>query len=157
VHELKFSMCQCSFVNRSSASMALAERKIAAGPISSRIALSFSSSSIRAAWRSENSRKAKRLARPRAQQQTDRKFDYSANDPILTLDDRAQLVRPTVSGGQSVKIAQAAYAKRTTHRSTTGNHFVSQVLSYRPGAKGAAQELVAAFVLGVEPWKRSRG
>jgi phage terminase large subunit len=85
------------------------------------------------------------------------KIDRDASDPILTLDDRAQLVRSAVNGGQFVKIAQAPYSKQTTHRSTTGNHFVSQVLSYRPGAKDTPQELVAAFLLGVEHWKRLRG
>ena len=85
------------------------------------------------------------------------KIDRDSDEPLLSLDDRAQLVRSAINGGQLVKIGRAAYAKQVTHRSSTTNHLTSQVLSYRPGAKDTAQELVAAFLLGVEQWKRGRG
>jgi hypothetical protein len=65
------------------------------------------------------------------------------------LDVRAERIRSDVNGGRHVKLARSAYTKQVTFRSTTSNTLLAQLLSYRPGQRDAAQELVAAFVDGL--------
>lgn len=64
------------------------------------------------------------------------------------LDQRIADFRALINGGQLVKIGRGAHVRQITHRSDTANHLLTQLLGYRPGAKDAAQELVAAFALG---------
>lgn len=65
------------------------------------------------------------------------------------LDARASDLRAVVNGGQHVKVARSAYTRQVTHRSAATNHLMAQLLNYRPGQHETAQELVAAFALGM--------
>jgi hypothetical protein len=66
-----------------------------------------------------------------------------------TTDERASLVRSEVIAGK-VKISRYAFEKQVAHRNMITNHFLSQIFSYKPKApENAAQELVAAFGLGI--------
>jgi phage terminase large subunit len=68
--------------------------------------------------------------------------------PAWTLDERASLVRAEINSGK-VKLSRIAFEKQITHRASTTNHALAQILAYRPGAPEAPQELTAAFVLGI--------
>jgi phage terminase large subunit len=68
--------------------------------------------------------------------------------PAWTLDERSSLVRAEVNSGK-VKLSKVALEKQTTHRASTTNHALAQILAYRPGVPDVPQELTAAFVLGV--------
>lgn len=72
-----------------------------------------------------------------------------SRQPVVSLPERANDVRTVTNQGQTVKLARGAYIRQRTHRSSTTNHLLSQILSFRPDARDAAQELVAAFALGV--------
>jgi phage terminase large subunit len=65
------------------------------------------------------------------------------------LDDRAERIRGEVNGGRHVKVARSAYARQVTFRSVTSNTLLAQLLSYRPGQRDAALELVSAFIEGL--------
>jgi phage terminase large subunit len=67
---------------------------------------------------------------------------------LTTIDDRAADIRALINGGKFAKLARSAYTRQATHRSTDANHLTAQLLGFRPGVKDAAQELVAAFLLG---------
>lgn len=75
---------------------------------------------------------------------------YSVESEKLppTLPERTTKIRALVNCGTLVKLASPAFTRQMTHRSSTTNHFVSQVLGYLPG-RDTAQELVSAFALGV--------
>jgi hypothetical protein len=65
------------------------------------------------------------------------------------LDERSERIRSDVNGGRHVKMARGAYVRQRTFRSVTSNTLLAQLLSYRPGQRDAAQELVSAFVDGL--------
>lgn len=66
-----------------------------------------------------------------------------------TLDERAAAIRSAVNGRGFVKLSRTAFNHQLTHRSTTSNHLLSQIFSYRQNAKDSPQELAAAFAIGV--------
>lgn len=72
--------------------------------------------------------------------------------PPQPLDDRAAAIRSTVNASQFVKLSRVAFEHQLIHRNTSTNHLLSQILGYRPGARDAPRELVAAFCIGVGVW-----
>ena len=64
----------------------------------------------------------------------------------LTLDERAAAVREFVNLGTSVKLAHPAYTKQSAFRAVIGNHFLTQVLGYKPGNNDGERSLLSAFV-----------
>jgi hypothetical protein len=78
---------------------------------------------------------------------------YKSDPPPLSLDERTQAIRSTVNGGGNlVKLSRTAFERQVTHRNTTTNHLLSQVLGYRADARDIPQELVSAFAIGVGIW-----
>jgi hypothetical protein len=51
-----------------------------------------------------------------------------------------------------VKIAKPAFERHQIFRSSNSNHFMSQVLTFHPGALEAPVELVCALCMAVGLW-----
>jgi hypothetical protein len=69
-------------------------------------------------------------------------------EPIPAIEESAQAARTKINGG-GVKLLRSAFERKMVHRSANTNHFLSQVLTYRPEARDTPVELVAALTTAV--------
>jgi hypothetical protein len=72
-------------------------------------------------------------------------------EPIPTLDQRVEACRARINSG-AVTIARPAFERQVPFRSSNTNHFLSQVLAFRPEARDTPVELVTALCTGVGLW-----
>ena len=72
-------------------------------------------------------------------------------EAIPTLDQRVEACRAKINGG-NVKIGKPAFERQVAFRSANANHFMAQVLSFRPEARDAPVEFVEALCMGVGFW-----
>jgi phage terminase large subunit-like protein len=78
-------------------------------------------------------------------------IDRRRGAPIPTLEQRVEACRAKINSG-TVKIARLAFERQEPFRSSNVNHFLTQVLTFRPEAREAPVELVAALCTGVGLW-----
>jgi len=71
--------------------------------------------------------------------------------PIPPLDQLVESARAKINSGV-VKIARPAHERQEPFRNSDTNHFMSQLLSFRPEAREQPAELVAALCTGVGLW-----
>ena len=79
------------------------------------------------------------------------KIERRRGEPIPTLDQRVEACRAKINSG-TVKIARCAFERQEAFRSANANHFMTQVLTFRPEAREAPVELVTALCIGVSLW-----
>jgi phage terminase large subunit-like protein len=79
------------------------------------------------------------------------KIQRRRGEAIPTLDQRVEACRAKINGG-TVKIGRPAFERQVAFRSSNANHFMAQVLSFRPEARDAPVELVQALCTGVGFW-----
>jgi phage terminase large subunit-like protein len=79
------------------------------------------------------------------------KIERRRGEPIPTLDQRVEACRAKINSG-TVKIARCAVERQEVFRSANANHFMTQVLTFRPEAREASVELVTALCIGVSLW-----
>jgi phage terminase large subunit-like protein len=82
------------------------------------------------------------------------KIARQQGEPIPTLDQRAEACRAKINSG-AVKLGRPAFERQTVFRSSNTNHFLTQLLTFRPEAREAPVELVTALCIGVGLWKGS--
>jgi phage terminase large subunit-like protein len=79
------------------------------------------------------------------------KIGRRRGEQIPTLDQMVEARRSKINSG-AVKLAKPAFERQVPFRSSNTNHFMSQVLSFRPEAREAPAEFVAALCIGVGLW-----
>lgn len=79
------------------------------------------------------------------------KINRRRGEAIPTLDERVEACRSKINTG-AVKIARAAFERQEPFRSANTNHFMTQVLTFRPEAREAPVELVTALCTAVGLW-----
>jgi hypothetical protein len=63
--------------------------------------------------------------------------------------ERVNLIESRVHGGRDIKMARPAHERLSIHQGITRNHFLHQILSFRPGAEDLETELLNALCLGI--------
>lgn len=73
------------------------------------------------------------------------------DEPIPTLDQLVEACRAKINCG-AVKIGKPAFERQAIFRSANVNHFLTQVLTFRPEVRDTPVELVTALCTGVSMW-----
>ena len=79
------------------------------------------------------------------------KIQRGRGESIPTLEQRLEASRVKLNSG-TVKIAKQAHERQTAFRSSNNNHFLTQVLTFRPEARDTPAELVTALCIGIDNW-----